>query len=165
MPVRRVLDATRQVLHLDDPPSRLALALAVGVFIGFTPIWGLQTLLALGVAVACGLNRAATVAGAWLNLPWIAPFVYAGAFKIGTLVVPDPDGVRTAWMTALLEHPGQLTLRDLVPLLQEVSLVLLVGTTLLGGIAAGATYVVALNAITRHRRRRVSRDGGRPRAA
>ena len=38
------------VLRLDDPPWRVALALAIGVFISCTPFWGLQTVLSLAVA-------------------------------------------------------------------------------------------------------------------
>src|ERR1700757_3599411 len=46
------------LLALDESPWRVALALAVGVFISFTPFWGFQTLLALLVATVCRLNRA-----------------------------------------------------------------------------------------------------------
>jgi len=71
------------VLRLDDPPWRVALALAVGVFISCTPFYGLQTLLSLAVATVCRLNRAVTVTGAWLNLPWFAPLVY-GSFAVSS---------------------------------------------------------------------------------
>ena len=84
----------RDALHLNDPTWRLALSLAVGVFISFTPFYGLQTVLAIVVAVVCRLNRAATVAGTWLNLPWFAPLIYAGALRFGTLILPDPSGER-----------------------------------------------------------------------
>src|SRR6185503_8685543 len=60
------------VLRLDDPPWRVALALAIGVFISCTPFWGLQTVLSLAVATIFRLNRAVTVTGTWLNLPWFA---------------------------------------------------------------------------------------------
>ena len=145
----RLLDA----LHLDDPPWRLALSLAVGVFISFTPFYGLQTLLAIGVALVCRLNRAATVAGTWLNLPWFAPLVYAGALRFGTLLLPDPSGVRGMWLSALLDRPGSLGWRDLPILLDHVSLPLLVGTSVLGGIAGLVTYIVSFRVITRRRAR------------
>jgi hypothetical protein len=101
--IRSVGARFRGVLHLDDPPWRLALSLAVGVFISFTPFYGLQTVLAIGAAVALRLNRAATVAGTWLNLPWFAPVVYAG-LSPGTLV-PDPAAsVGPGWRTPV--QPG-----------------------------------------------------------
>jgi uncharacterized protein (DUF2062 family) len=138
-------------LHLDDPPGRLALSLAVGVFISFTPFYGLQTLLAIGTAVVLRLNRAATVAGTWLNLPWFAPLVYAGALRLGTLVIPDPQGLRGAWLQYLLSQPGSISWRDLPALLDLVSLPLLVGTSLLGAAAGLVTYVVSFRIISRRR--------------
>ena len=118
------------LLHLDDPPWRVALALAVGVFISFTPFVGFQTLLALLVAAVARLNAAVVVTGTWLNLPWFMPFVYAGALKLG------------AWL-----------LRDLRDL-GDWSLALLIGSTLLGLGAAGVTYVVAFGIMRRRWRRR-----------
>src|SRR5688572_29155867 len=91
----------RALLHLDDPPWRVALALAVGVFISFTPFVGFQTLLALLVAAACRLNAAVLVTGTWLNLPWFMPFVYAGALKLGAALLPDLHGLG-GWSLALL---------------------------------------------------------------
>src|SRR5207245_10597151 len=60
---RRLSGRLRAVLELDDPPPRIALALAVGVFVGCTPFVGVQTLLSLVIALAFRLNRAATIAG------------------------------------------------------------------------------------------------------
>jgi uncharacterized protein (DUF2062 family) len=103
------------LLPLDESPGRVALALAVGVFISFTPFWGFQTLLALVVAWLGRLNRAATVAGTWMNLPWFAPFIYAGAVKLGAWLLPDLSGLAgmSAWLflgsTALGLGAGALT--------------------------------------------------------
>ena len=149
----------RAALHLDDPPWRLALSLAVGVFISFTPFYGLQTLLAIGAAIVLRLNRAATVTGTWLNLPWFAPLVYAGALRLGTLVIPDPQGIRGAWLAQLFSKPGSLSWRDLPVLVDHVSLPLLVGTSLLGGVAGVVTYVVSFRLITRRRAAREPSSG------
>ena len=66
--MRLLGDRLRPLLHLEDDPWRIALSLAVGVFISVTPFWGLQTILSLLVATVLGLNKAATVTGAWINL-------------------------------------------------------------------------------------------------
>jgi uncharacterized protein (DUF2062 family) len=125
------------LLQLDDSPWRTALALAVGVFLSFTPFWGFQTLLALLLATAFRLNRAVTVTGTWLNLPWFAPFVYAGALKLGALMLPDLSG------------------------LAGLSAYLLVGSTTLGLAAGVLTWLVAYGVMRRRRhRRRPGRDAG-----
>jgi hypothetical protein len=146
------------LLHLDDPPWRIALALAVGVFIGCTPLYGLHTILAIAVAALARLNKAAAVTGAWFNLPWITPFVYAASLKVGALVVPDPDGTRRAWVAYALAHPGRLSWQDFLALLDKVTVALLVGTTLFGVGAALVAYVVALIVISSWRARRARRE-------
>jgi len=152
---RRLPGRLRAVLELDDPPPRIALALAVGVFVGCTPFVGVQTLLSLVIALVFRLNRAATIAGTWLNLPWLMPLVYGAAFKIGTLLVPDPDGLRRVWLNYLVEHPGGLRWSDLGALVEHLSIPVLVGTTVVGGVAALVTYVIALSALRAMRRRKV----------
>ena len=128
--LRRLFDRFHGVLQLDDAPWRIALALAVGVFISCTPTFGFQTLLAFLVATLFRLNRAATVTGVWINLPWVTPFVYAGALKLGSVVLPDRTGM------------------------SGVSLMLLVGTTIIGVAAAILTYFVSYGALSWRRRKR-----------
>ena len=130
--LRRLLDRARGVLQLDDPPWRIALALAVGVFISCTPTFGFQTLLALLIATVTRLNRAATVTGAWINLPWVAPFVYAGALKVGAALLPDRTGFGGFWQMLLL------------------------GTTIVGVAAAVVTYFVSFGALSWRRRHRAA---------
>ena len=60
---RRLRERATHVLHLDEEPSRLAMGMAVGVFIGVTPFYGLHTLLALAAAYVFRLNKAATITG------------------------------------------------------------------------------------------------------
>ena len=128
------------LLPHDESPWKVALALAVGVFLSFTPFWGFQTLLALLLAWIFRLNRAVTVAGTWINLPWFAPFVYAGALKIGAALLPHLSGVAglSAW--------------------------LLLGTTALGVAAGVLTWIIAYAAI-RARRARRRRDAEQSRHA
>jgi uncharacterized protein len=130
------------LLQLDDSPWRTALALAVGVFISFTPFWGFQSMLALVMATVCRLNRAVTLTGTWINLPWFAPFVYGGALKLGALMLPGLSG------------------------LAGLSASLLVGTTTLGLAAAALTWLVAFWVMrARRQRRRAGGDAGASRNA
>jgi uncharacterized protein len=131
------------VLRLDDPPGRVALALAVGVFISCTPFWGLQTVLSLAVATIFRLNRAVTVTGTWLNLPWFAPVVYGFALHIGALVLPDLHGADVAEIVELLRMSSALSAAEMLELLRSVSLALLIGTAAVGTVAGAITYVGA----------------------
>lgn len=153
------------LLQLDDPPWRIALALALGVFIGCTPFWFFQTVLALVLATILRLNRVATVTGAWLNLPWVAPFVYGAALKIGTLIVPGHDAAAAEALRRLLGGHDAFDWEEAIGLLRETSIALLAGTTIVGFVAAVVTYVIALNVIIARRRRSPSRPHDRSEAA
>jgi uncharacterized protein len=143
------------VLRLDDPPWRVALALAIGVFISCTPFWGLQTVLSLAVATIFRLNRAVTVTGAWLNLPWFAPVVYGFALRIGALVLPDLHGADIAEIAELLRASSAHSASEMFDLLGSVSLALLIGTAAVGTVAAAFTYVTAFMLLRRRRSSRV----------
>src|SRR5262245_47458895 len=123
------------LVSLDESPWLMALALAVGVFISFTPFLGFQTLRAILIATVGRLNLALTLAGTWINLPWFAPFVYAGAVWIGAALLPDLSGL-AGW-----------------------SVWLLVGSTTLGLAAAGVTWLVAFSLLRARRRSRGEEDG------
>ena len=151
------------LVGVSDPPHRLALSLAVGVFIGCTPFWGIQTGLSILVALVFRLNRAATVTATWLNLPWIAPFVYGAALEIGSRLVPTRVVGRGPWLAHFREVPT-LGWQDMVELLQEISVRLLIGTTILGALAAMATYVVAFTLISARRSRAARAVQGPPAA-
>jgi uncharacterized protein len=85
---------TEKLLHVHDTPERTAVAFAMGVVIGFSPLLGLHTAIGLALAFALNLNRVAVVVGVYLLLPWfIGPYYAAatalGAWITGTRVPPD----------------------------------------------------------------------------
>ncbi|MBI4610622.1 MAG: DUF2062 domain-containing protein [Candidatus Rokubacteria bacterium] len=151
------------VLHLDDAPWKIALGLAVGVFISCTPFYGLHTVMAIAAAFLLRLNKASTVTGAWLNLPWFAPFLYGLSLKVGELILSGGRGLEAIRGRGLLELAALI--RPLLSLdkfgegfmassklLFLVSVPLLVGTTVVGLLAGALTYFLALQAVREVRR-------------
>ena len=149
----------RGLLHLDDPPRRLACALAVGVFISCTPFLGLQTVLAIVVAGVFRLNRAATLLGTWINLPWFAPFVYGAAIKVGFLVTPGLREADAASLEILLRDPSTVSWGTVWSWVRGSSVPLLIGSAIVGSVAAAVTFAVAFAALA-HRRRAGGAQGG-----
>lgn len=134
-------DRLHQVLRLDEEPRRIAAGLAVGVFISFTPYYGLHTLLVLALATLFRLNLAATLTGSLVVLPWFIPLVMGFSLELGRFLLGDEGPI-------LWRHLGWHTLRaNIVPLV--------LGTTVLGGVAAVTVYVGALYAIRRVREARI----------
>lgn len=81
--VRRWLDT---LLHVHDTPERTAAAFAVGVFIGFSPVLGLHTIMGIAVAFLFNFNRVATLLGVYSNLPWIIGQYYVFATVLGAAI-------------------------------------------------------------------------------
>lgn len=75
----RFRDLLRALLNLGDRPERTARAFGLGVFLSFSPFWGLHTVLGLLIAFAFRLNRFAVLVGVYINNPWtIAPAASLG---------------------------------------------------------------------------------------
>lgn len=86
----------RHVLHLQESPRRTALAFAIGVFIAFSPAYGLHTAMVVLCSWLFGLNFVALLAGALVNNPWtIVPILgatyWTGALLLGRADMPTFD--------------------------------------------------------------------------
>ena len=88
--------AFRRLLAIDDPPERTALAFSIGVFIAFSPLLGLHTIMATALAFIFRFNKVAIYSGTFVNNPFLTlvPIIIAsyaiGAFILGRpLRIPD----------------------------------------------------------------------------
>ena len=85
MPGMRVADP-RTLLRTGLSPEDLALAIAVGFVLGCLPLWGISSMLCLGVAATLRLNLIATQAANWLALPLqillLFPFLRFGEWML-----------------------------------------------------------------------------------
>ncbi len=125
----------KRLLHLQDPPHRTALAFGIGVFIAFSPLLGLHTVMAIAVALIFGLNRVAVLAGAWVNFWALAPCYAFGTF-IGALML----GVDTGDLRAIDWNQG---IGALTSTLGTLFWPIVLGNTVLGAIAAVLAYGLA----------------------
>ena len=83
----------RHVLHLQESPRRTALAFAIGIFIAFSPAYGLHTAMVVLCTWLFGLNFVALLTGAFINNPWtIVPILgatyWTGAWSLGHTETP-----------------------------------------------------------------------------
>jgi uncharacterized protein (DUF2062 family) len=143
------------LLHTHDTPRRTAAAFAVGVFFGFSPVLGLHTILAIIVAFVLGLNRVATIAGVYSNLPWIlAPYytlaTIAGARVLG-VSTPKHLGTRLAELFDLSFFTHAFW-SGVWELLEPMLWPYIVGSTLCALVIAGLAYFLAVPAIVAGRR-------------
>ena len=76
-----------RILHVNDSPERIAKGLAIGVFIAYLPVMGLQMMLAWITASLLKANRMVAVLGVWVSNAATAVFVYYPAYRLGRLIL------------------------------------------------------------------------------
>ncbi len=72
-----------RVLHIDDTPQRLALGIALGLFIAWTPTVGIQMFLVLILAPALRANAAVGIPMVWLSNPFTIIPIYFSNYWLG----------------------------------------------------------------------------------
>ena len=74
---------TISLLKMPHSPRAKGLALGVGVFIGCTPFYGIQTFIAMGVALLFRMNAPLIIVGTQISIPPLAPFLMVASLSIG----------------------------------------------------------------------------------
>jgi uncharacterized protein (DUF2062 family) len=145
-----IKEKLRQILHLGDSPRRTALAFAVGVFIAFSPTYGLHFVTALLCAWAFRLNFLALVTATLINNPWTFLPIVASSMWIGLLLVPVGPQPPINW-----PHFRSLMLWDQFRLLwtqfHPYLVPFVLGHVLLGTVAAVVGYILTYQAVIRFR--------------
>jgi uncharacterized protein (DUF2062 family) len=133
--------------RLKGNPQKIALGMALGVFIGITPTIPLHTVLALAFSYIFGISRVAAVMGVWISNPITIPPLYYGSFVIGKKIL---------YPHLNLSLPQLVDLRDLIRLGWEINLALQFGGLILAFPAAVLAYFFTLWALKRYRQQKPS---------
>jgi uncharacterized protein (DUF2062 family) len=158
MPVRqtKIREQFRSLWSAHTSPQKLALALAVGVFLGASPLWGFHTLLAIALCFLVDLNKPATLFGTLVSNPFFAPFLIFFSLEAGSWLLYD----RAAHLS-LKEIKENLRSPHWQDLLNEYLLPYCVGSVIVGLALAFVTFWVALW-VARSYRRVNQQTGGSP---
>ncbi|MDA0366797.1 MAG: DUF2062 domain-containing protein [Proteobacteria bacterium] len=93
-----------RVARLPGSPESIALGLACGIAISFTPLIGFHFLVAALLAWAMGGNFLASALGTAFGNPWTFPLIWLWIFKLGTWILGAEADVS--------EELTQATIRD-----------------------------------------------------
>lgn len=151
-----------RILHADDPPHRLALGIAVGMFVTFTPLIGFQMMLSVFLAWLLRANKLVGIPLVWISNPFTIIPIYYPCYQLGCAIlgekvvnskwshlgtewqhlIADPAttwGVKVRfWWEGLMDFIGPLCL----------------GCLIVGTFLAVASYYVSLLMIRSYRLRR-----------
>jgi hypothetical protein len=143
-------EAIRKLVTIEDSPESIARGTGIGVFLGFTPLYGLKTLLGLLLAVLFRGNKIATVIGVNLHdivLP-LVPVVLGMEYDLGFWLLSRPHHL-----------PPSLDLIHLRPhewlhwtTFFNVGMPILLGSLMMGIPFGCAAYFVTRSVLARARR-------------
>ena len=74
------------VIKSDDPAHKKAAAIALGVFVGICPFWGLHTLLVFLLAAFFKLNKVIAFLFSNISIPPLIPFIIYASYQVGCVV-------------------------------------------------------------------------------
>lgn len=131
------------VLHADDPPHKLALGAAIGIFVAVTPTPGLQMWLTFVLAWLCRANKIVGLPMAWVSNPFTSLPILWITYEIGRiLLMTEPVGIE--WWKELAAPPEGwwAGLTFYWTKFAEIAGPLWVGSIIFGLLLAIPTYVV-----------------------
>lgn len=80
------------VLHANDTPHRIALGVAIGMFVAITPTPGIQMALTLALATLLKANKIVGLPLVWLSNPVTAIPILLPCWHVGRTLVPTSEG-------------------------------------------------------------------------
>jgi uncharacterized protein len=152
-PRRWLHEHSLKLLAIRDTPQAIAGGVAIGMFFGFTPLFGLKTLGSILFAWLTGSNIIAAVIAGTLHdviFPFM-PVLYRWEYDLGYYLLSSPHHLPPPLIKA---HAPFLSWRGLAVLVERVG-----RYTLLGGVIVAApfgilSYFVSYRIVERHQRKK-----------
>ncbi len=139
----------RRVLTLKSKPSKIALSIALGVFIGLLIPIGLQTFVVVPIGLLLGCNVILATAATLVSNPVTMFPIYYAAFKVGEIVTQ----IEISW-NAIYNIINKPNIDNILALGTEGVIVFFSGGFVMGAITAALAYFLSLKAILAYRKRK-----------
>ena len=146
---RRIRLTYLRLLRLRGKPKTIATGLAVGIFSGCFPFFGLQTLLAIAFAIVFRGSKVAAVAATWISNPVTYVPIFIFNYKVGKFLLGIQDS-----LILPLDMDSLSSLATFKELGSSFILALLTGCFVVGLITSCITYFYSLAFLERWRKRK-----------
>lgn len=143
--VRQLRYLRQRLRRLRASKERIARGLALGVFAGFFPLFGLQTILGLGLATLFRGHKLTAVLGTWVSNPLTYVPIFALNFQVGRWLLNSQDD----FVLDSVDSISELTAEGV-----QVAIPLFVGCAVMGSLCGTIAYFVGVRLIKRWRSRR-----------
>lgn len=144
----------KRVLRVNATPYAIAMGVAIGAFVSFTPLLGLHFLMAFALAYLLRANYFASMVGTVVGNPITFPFIWAFTFRVGRVMLGDPVS-RNA--EPRLDGPSAYTVEAIAGFFERTWPVIkpmLVGSIPLGLTAATACFFLTYGAVVGYQKAR-----------
>ncbi len=154
-----------KILHIDDSPHKIALGLAIGLFIAWTPLLGIHIFLIIALSIFLRANKFAAFVSVWVSNIFTIPFVYYPSYLVGKIATDffspheEMSKEQVSAMFKRLFAPGNM-FNDFYTkdywhqfwhLIKTIGPELWLGGFILGGLVAVGSYIICYNLIKSHR--------------
>ncbi|EAW34125.1 hypothetical protein L8106_03032 [Lyngbya sp. PCC 8106] len=129
-------------------PEYLARGLALGVFAGWFPFFGLQILMGVSLAVVFRGHKLLAAAGTWVSNPLTYVPIYLFTYKLGRLLLGSQQPLFEDWESL---H----SIEDILAVGAEFAICLLFGCFVMGITSGILTYFASLKIIRHWRKQQV----------
>lgn len=146
-----------RILQIDDAPEKVALGVALGVFVGMTPTVGIQMIIVAIVNTIFRANRLAGVLMVYISNPFTMLPIYWFDYQVGRLFLGSPSIAREDF-EKIFALEGSNLFAKLASFVENLAVFSwdVAGPLFLGGVIVGAalglpSYPLTLTLIRRYR--------------
>ncbi|MBB73975.1 MAG: hypothetical protein CMJ75_05610 [Planctomycetaceae bacterium] len=142
------------ILHADDPPHKLALGVALAMFVMFTPTLGLQMIITVFLAWLLRANKAVGLPVVWISNPVTFVPIFYPCYVVGCWLLNQPPQIDSSFWTRLSTPPSGAGIQHYWDLFKGVAAPLWIGGIIVGTLLGALTYFLLYFSICRYRMRR-----------
>ncbi|MCP4675061.1 MAG: DUF2062 domain-containing protein [Deltaproteobacteria bacterium] len=161
--LRRGVARLVAVLRQKDTPHRIALGMAMGIFVGLLPIMGVQMAVVAMLALPFRGNLKAAIAGVWISNPITFIPMYWGYYQFGLLFSSTKEiewerfqgiiseAAEWSWMSV------SQSMNRVVDIGVDILIPMWIGSTILAVVFGILTYFVAFRFVVKYRALRAAK--------
>jgi uncharacterized protein len=151
-PRRWLHEHSLKLLAIRDTPEAIAGGVAIGIYIGFTPLIGLKTALTILFAWLTRSNiLAAVIASASHDILWpLMPVIFAGEYDVGYWLLSHPHRFPPSFIKTHLDFHALRSWSNLL----TIGKPMLVGSLVCSAPFAALAYWFSKRLVERHQRKK-----------
>ncbi|MEN6386662.1 MAG: DUF2062 domain-containing protein [Phycisphaerales bacterium] len=154
-----------KILHIDDSPHKIALGLAIGLFMAWSPLMGLHIILAVALSFLLRANKFSAFVSVWVSNVFTFFIIYYPSYLLGRFILSffAPAG-RLSSQEVLSSLRNLFSFENFIKafysadywkefwlLSKTIGLELWIGCTIIGSIVAVISYFICVKVIKSHR--------------